>query len=96
MLKRIVLFVLVVIIVLLTTSCTRNVSLTIEKGDITNPRGEHLEYYIGKKSKSNLSNKLLVMIQGSGRELLEKFIDSPLGKKYPYIGKSWMANWGRA
>ncbi len=30
----------------------------------------------------------------AGRELLERFIDSPLGKKYPYIGKSWMANWG--
>lgn len=50
------------------TSCTRKVSLTIEKGDITNSRGENLEYYIGKKSESNLSNKLLVMIQGSDRE----------------------------
>lgn len=72
--KKIVLFVLMITIVLLITSCTRSVSITIEKGAITNSRGEHLEYYIGKKSKSNLSNKLLVMIQGSGREsITEKF-----------------------
>ncbi len=30
----------------------------------------------------------------SGMEMLEEFIASPAGRKYPQIGKSWMANWG--
>jgi putative transposase len=29
----------------------------------------------------------------AGVVALERFIDSPLGKKYPYIGKSWKVNW---
>jgi transposase-like protein len=29
----------------------------------------------------------------SGLEALELFIASPMGVKYPYIGKSWKANW---
>lgn len=31
--------------------------------------------------------------ESAGLAILEGFIASPLGKKYPYIGKSWMANW---
>lgn len=30
----------------------------------------------------------------SGREMLEEFIASPAGRKYPQIGRSWRANWG--
>jgi transposase-like protein len=30
----------------------------------------------------------------AGAAALEAFIASPFGKKYPYIGKSWKANWG--
>jgi len=49
-------------------SCTTKVSLDIEKGEVVNLNGESLTYYLGKRSKDELSNKLLVVIQGSGRE----------------------------
>lgn len=71
--KRLVLFGLLISIVLMVIFCsTGNVSSTMEKGDISNSRGEHLEYYLGKKSDKELSNKLLVMIQGSGRESIRE------------------------
>lgn len=31
--------------------------------------------------------------EDAGLEALEQFIASPFGNKYPYIGKSWKANW---
>jgi len=46
-----------------------------------------------KKVAAELRAIYTAPTEPAGLSQLEKFIESPCGKKYPYIGKSWMANW---
>ena len=46
-----------------------------------------------KKVAAELRAIYTAPTESAGLVQLEKFIESPYGKKYPYIGKSWMANW---
>lgn len=53
-------------------SCNYSVNVGIKKHTIAIAEGDSLVFYIGRKEKSEPSNKLLVMIQGSGRESIQK------------------------
>lgn len=46
-----------------------------------------------KKVAAELRAVYTAPTESAALTLLEEFIASPLGGKYPYIGKSWMANW---
>lgn len=70
--KKIILLLLMIITCLSFIFCTSNMSLIIEKGSVINANGEQLEFYIGKKSKNKSAKKLLIMIQGSGRESIQQ------------------------
>lgn len=75
MIKKVVLLLLLVTAGFMITSCAGNISLSIKKGETTNSKGERLEYFLGTKLEEELSNKLLVMIQGSGKESIAKRFD---------------------
>lgn len=52
--------------------CGYNFNVGIKRYNITNPQGDSLFFYIGHKENAEPSNKLLVMIQGSGRESIQR------------------------
>jgi pimeloyl-ACP methyl ester carboxylesterase len=68
MLKKILGILALFLLLALSVSCSNKVTLTIDKGKVTNSKGELLKYYLAKRSENKLSDKLLVMIQGSGRD----------------------------
>lgn len=53
-------------------SCSKSVSIGIKPYSITNSHGDSLYFYLGQKAESKGSDKLLVMIQGSGRESIKR------------------------
>ncbi len=59
-------------IVMGTLSCTKSIQLSIEQHTVKTPEQEELHFYIGRKPGSALSTKLLVVIQGSGRESIQR------------------------
>ena len=67
--RRIVLLILLCVIAF---GCSYNFNVGIKKQIITNSQGDSLVFYIGHKENSEPSNKLLVMIQGSGRESIQR------------------------
>lgn len=72
MLKKLLGILALFLLLTLLVSCSNKVSLTIDKGKVINSKGEILKYYLGKKSENKLSDKLLVMIQGSGRDSITR------------------------
>src|ERR1035437_2684364 len=52
--------------------CTRSISVGIKSYAVTNSMGDSLSFYLGLKEGSNGSDKLLVMVQGSGRESIQR------------------------
>ena len=55
-----------------TVGCSYNFDVGIKKQTIVNPQGDSLVFYIGRRENSEPGNKLLVMIQGSGRESIQR------------------------
>jgi len=51
--------------------CSTSVSLGIQTFNVANEKGDSLTFYLGSK-EDGLSNKLLVMIQGSGNESIKR------------------------
>ncbi len=52
--------------------CSHNISVGIKSFCITNQQGDSLFFYLGKKDGSEGMDKLLVMVQGSGRESIKR------------------------
>jgi pimeloyl-ACP methyl ester carboxylesterase len=52
--------------------CSQSVDIGLKKHSILTPQSDTLFFYIGKKEGSEPSDKLLVMIQGSGRESIQR------------------------
>ncbi len=52
--------------------CNYSVNVGIKKYTLVTSEGDSLVFYIGRKEESEPSNKLLVMIQGSGRESIQR------------------------
>jgi len=55
-------------ITVLFSGCTAGFNVGFERNVFVNPNGDSLKYYIGRKENDEPSDKLLIMIQGSGRE----------------------------
>ncbi|MHC1739148.1 MAG: dienelactone hydrolase family protein [Ignavibacteriaceae bacterium] len=60
-----------VVLLICNSGCSNSISLGIKTFTIANDEGDELIFYLGAKEES-LSNKLLVMIQGSGSESIKK------------------------
>lgn len=52
--------------------CSHSFDVGIKRHIITNSEGDSLVFYIGHKENADPNNKLLVMIQGSGRESIQR------------------------
>ncbi len=73
--KEILLLIRIVLLLCLIVSigsCSRSINLSFEKYEVANLRGEKLYFYIAKKPNTESGNKLLVMIQGSGRWSIQR------------------------
>ncbi|MDP2366396.1 MAG: alpha/beta hydrolase [Ignavibacteria bacterium] len=65
-------FLLLVLSSLFLFGCSLSVDIGLKKYSIINPQSDTLILYVGKREDSEPSNKLLVMIQGSGRESIQR------------------------
>jgi esterase/lipase len=69
--KRIIIFLFLLSLSFFINNCSTSISLGIQIFNVTEDNGDSLTFYLGSKEKG-LSNKLLVMIQGSGNESIKK------------------------
>lgn len=67
--KILILFVLALSVYI--SNCSTSIGLGIKTYNVTNDEGDTLTFYLGAKEEG-LSNKLLVMVQGSGRESIKR------------------------
>ena len=61
-------FLLIILTLNVFFSCTRKISLDIKQYSLINEEGKKLVFYIGKKPNSNLKDKILIYLQGSGSQ----------------------------
>ncbi len=54
------------------SGCTSSFNVGFERNVFVKPNGDSLKYYVGHRENSEPSEKLLVMIQGSGRESIAR------------------------
>ena len=57
---------------ILFSGCTASYDVGFERNVFVKPNGDSLKYYIGHRENAEPSEKLLVMIQGSGRESITR------------------------
>jgi len=69
--KTKILFMIILSLSLYFYGCSTSISLGIQSFNVANEKGDSLTFYLGSKEEG-LSNKLLVMIQGSGNESIKR------------------------
>ncbi|MBT8380584.1 MAG: alpha/beta hydrolase [Ignavibacteria bacterium] len=69
--KRLIILLFLLSLSFFINNCSASISLGIQSFNVTQDNGDSLTFYLGSKEKG-FSNKLLVMIQGSGNESIKK------------------------
>lgn len=69
--QRKIIFLFILALSVYISNCSTLISLGIKTYNVTNAEGDTLTFYLGSKEEG-LSNKILVMIQGSGNESIKR------------------------
>jgi pimeloyl-ACP methyl ester carboxylesterase len=67
-------FAIIILITIFLSGCTASFNVGFERNVFVKTNGDSLKYYVGHRENSEPSEKLLVMIQGSGRESITRRI----------------------
>jgi pimeloyl-ACP methyl ester carboxylesterase len=65
-------YVILILAAVLFPGCTASYNVGFERNMLVKPNGDSLKYFIGHRENAEPSEKLLIMIQGSGRESIAR------------------------